>query len=191
MITLFTDASYCNKKNVAGWGSWVKADGWPTGRTYGGQLQKIYSSGEAELLAVERILEILFRSGHMNGHETIIIQSDSMHALDCIMAHKPIRSTFSAGSGKRDVQAATPRNSPLPHGALDIVKQIEAYVLGRAIYLRHVKGHNGGESTRSWVNEKCDYIARQNLDNARRSCITNQRVLESESQRSGVGCGTS
>lgn len=165
-LTLFADASYCAKTKAGGWGAWFKTDGMKEGVLIGGTFKTaMTNSSEAELAALANALTRLCNDGRLVPVAELMVQSDSMRALQLI-AHKlpgVIRRKHKDGLHVHD-GVLTP--SPTEVAALGRIGLIrgEAEML---LVVRHVKGHSpwGG---RSWVNRQCDEIAKRHMEMERK-----------------------
>jgi ribonuclease HI len=156
---MFTDASHCPHTKAAGWGAWAKRSEWDAGRVAGGRIDRIVeSSTEAELCGIANALHHFAYVGALDGITSVMIQCDSTMALGAICKAIP-DARQSPGKGRRDVKVIQPRT---PHAAIEreALEHIRRLTLTRRVILRHVKAHQEGQG-RSWVNGKCDGMARR------------------------------
>ncbi len=163
MATVFTDASFCPKTRAAGWGAWVINSELQRGLVFGGPIpdKRITSADHAELQAMRFGLMRVKAAGHLDGHVAVMLQSDSVTALQVVLRGYR-NAMWTAGKGHKDVKRlnGTSLDGKLVHEAMIDIKHVLA---GRALWLRHVKGHGDSETGRSWVNNVCDAEAKQHM----------------------------
>lgn len=162
-MTMFSDASVDGKTGAAGWGSWIKRDGWPSGLIFGAPFKnKLHKAGVAELCAIANTLHTI-RGETVAGISKIMVQSDSVEALAYIRAHVNNVSMAQHKDSAHVPYLVTPRKEldPLILQALGV---IEDFMRDECIdlQLRHVKGHTKGAG-RSWVNAQCDREAKKHM----------------------------
>jgi len=176
MITIFADASWCQHDQVAGWGAWVKADGWPKGQVFGGCLEFVSGSGLAEFRAIANAICHCKKQEWFADCESVMIQSDSTHALQTLMRLRGVPVYHAASKDSADTDKLFVRKRPLTREEIHYLELIRTATAGSKIYIRHVKGHKKGSSSRSWVNERCDAEAKLFLQIARQR--VSQKNLE-------------
>ena len=161
-MTLFTDASHCPSSKFAGYGAWAKANGWTEGKFFGGKLSRCNSSTEAELAAIAEAMAYLRRNGRLFDVRTVMVQSDSVRALELMVK------TFNATiSNHVDGCALDYRQNIFPSPAeRDYLEKIQTNRKDVALIVRHVRGHSRMGS-RSRVNAICDLMARRHMREAR------------------------
>lgn len=167
-MTLFVDASFCPNSLAAGWGSWAKRDDWDKGRYRGSALRTrnpITSSNAAEIAGIGMSLWQHQQLGDLQGLTGLMIQCDNVAALGFISTAIP-----------RAVRSGSQRLQPLEWGddplVAEVMEVIEASLVGvPAIGLRHVKAHTKNRDGRSWVNRRCDAIARKGMISRRKELI--------------------
>lgn len=169
LLTIFVDASYCQKTKVAGYGSWAKRRDWAIGRFGGGTVEGCKDAAEAELRAIAHALEAVEMAADV---ECIMIQSDCLRALHLIRILVPdAYASFQYGTAPIPTAPIAPSNHE--RDSLHRIRDV-----GRRIMLRHVKGHKEGDG-RQWVNAQCDKVAKDWMRGARKkaqeakSCATN------------------
>ncbi len=157
MMTIFVDASVCHRTGAAGWGAWARCDGWTSGRIFSGELKARYgNSTEAEAAAIANALHLLSKAGDLEGVAVILVQSDSMQALDSLIRIAgAVASNHADGvplpiAGKRKRFTPTERIAPV---------RIRETIGDRRLLVRHVRGHREG-GARQWVNRACDEAAK-------------------------------
>lgn len=176
MITIFADASWCQHTKVAGWGAWVKADGWQKGEVLGGCIDFSISSGMSELRAIANAILFCKKQNWFAEGESIMVQSDSTAALQVLLRCTRVRVFYTSSADISDARILGSRKKPLDKEELHFLNKIQDAVLGSKIYVRHVKGHKKGATSRSWVNERCDAEAKLFLQIARQR--VSQKNLE-------------
>lgn len=165
-ITMFADASLNPNTKTSGWGFWIKGDGRES-LSAGGPLRNFHSNScVAELEAIANGLDCASASGYFRPSDvTIMIQSDSLEALGCLLQARPsiVNSKHEAGAS---VTVRRRRMNDRHEAAVrHILKIIDRHGLSAAI--RHVRGHKGGGG-RNWVNRLCDSLANKGRKAAER-----------------------
>lgn len=142
LVTLITDASWCPGSRVGGWASWARGNG--AKMAMSGQLRGIaHSSTEAEMMALVNGLHVTVQGFRLMAGDRVLVQSDCVPALEQLA---------------------------LDHGAYEGVRKAwHSLVQARGLLVeyRHVRGHEGGHSARSWVNEWADREAKKHMRAAR------------------------
>ena len=160
LITIFADASHCPHTKAAGWGAWAKGDGWKQGVTFGGSLGiRTNNSAEAELAAIASAVRTLFNNDSMRKYDAVMIQSDSLRALQVIYHALDTCHIANHSEGAPIPYTAQLTLSPAEKKTADNLVEL---LRGRMVYVRHVRGHQRGGG-RSWVNRTCDEIARRGM----------------------------
>lgn len=159
LLTLYSDASFCPKTLAAGWGAWAKRDDWDRGQLYSGAIpERPPNPGVAELLGLAYAIEAMARGGHLDGITCLVLGLDSHEAMATLAR---LSHAAPASAESPTVHAAVANGARNPsEAARQAVSRIVSSVGGRMMRLRHVKGHGGGKTARSWVNEQCDRAAR-------------------------------
>lgn len=161
-ITVFTDASFQPQTGAAAWGAWAKREGWAEGYRFGGYfMQQMPSSNAAEICGLANAVHLLGRDGKLDGINKVMLQSDSLHALQLIWAfipHVSLAAVKNAPIGVLKEPAKERAASKQPYmTAINVLTQVmETHNF--AFELRHIHGHRRG-SGRTWVNRQCDLIA--------------------------------
>lgn len=162
MLTLFADASFCPKTGAAGWGSWAIKDGWPKGKFLGGPIRReLSTSNTAELCGIAAALWKHDQDGDLEGVTALMLQCDNVTALGYILAALPQASVRRLKNQRNAPIGLARTQNKLHLEALDAIRKAGH---GRRIFLRHVKGHNGTDDGRSWVNTQCDAEARRHME---------------------------
>ena len=157
MLTLFADASFSLNPRKAGYGAWAIHDSWERGYSFGGKLPlSLTNSTMAEVLAIAGAIEHLRRVQKW-PKDTVMIQSDSHHALSALKGNLPNARVNNHKRHSVDFSLRSPCLSPLEREAVEYVAHA---TFGVQVYLRHIKGHTQGEG-RNWVNALCDRLARK------------------------------
>lgn len=182
-FTIFVDSSMCPTTGAGGVGVWCKKDYWERGSTFGGRLErKVSDSTEAELLGIAQAFEYISKYQEFSKVTYLMLQCDSLYALHSLIKFAgfvPAKTihTSDADVG-RQAHQANPKYRDL---ALRIRSTVQDVPL---VVVRHIKGHREGASSRSWVNERCDAIAKEFMRKARseayaRAGMANKRLRES------------
>lgn len=170
MITLFTDAAYCETTKLGGYGAWCKADGWQRGVFFGGKIKNVLNSSECELAGVMKALISMNRDGVLALHDEIFIQCDNVRALSALLslAGSKTKAFVKRSKDPTDVCIQIQPIRRKTENELHMLSILRGFVEGKTLFLRHVKGHNKKESSRGNINKICDKIARENLVRSRR-----------------------
>lgn len=157
-LTIFADASLYTDHGVVGWGGWARGDEREP-VLHGGSAPFYRDSAIAELWALALFAERLVGEGYITpADKAVIVQSDSLSGLNMINAKVPNSwATKKKGQGSDILRAKKVK----PEAAAAIDRLAKALSHADVIYLRHVKGHEGGKHARSWVNEQCDRRAKK------------------------------
>ncbi len=155
-ITIFADASYCNKTKAAGIAVW--------GRNATEFLRfsqaisfPVYSNTEAETIAMCTGVIMALETLSPDGGDRLSIQSDCIHAINALRDNK----------GSTEVEK---------HFCTKAANAMRDYNVTPTF--KHVKGHSGAGNPRSAVNDFCDRNARMRLQEARTSLV--KRVNEAK-----------
>lgn len=153
-MTIFADASVYQDKKVAGWAGYVRED----------DRKPLWFSGPAkfspdvttvELHALAMTVRNAFPYERQENHTHLLLQSDCLYGLE--MLWYALKNGWPVGSGDAKMSA---RKVPTI-GAWEQINLMLPHLVGReAVYLKHVKGHQNGVHARSWVNERCDKMAK-------------------------------
>lgn len=175
-MTLFCDASVCNRTGAAGWGAWVKRNDWERGRTFGAMFNSRHATAvEAELAGIATAVGLCRTEKLLDGVNVLMIQSDCMHALSMIAGFVPgvgISNTAEAAQ----VTRAKPTAKRTASDALSLMKLSTIVAeTGLIVTVRHVRGHKDGPG-RPWVNRQCDAEARKHMQRARNQAETEMRL---------------
>lgn len=155
-LTLFADASVYKDHKVAGWGGYARGDGRdPTWAQGPAKFDEDVTT--VELWALANIVESVVSSSYITSEDThILLQSDCLFGLEMLWCELP-NTWATAGS---DATIKTKRT--VTQSAKTPIQSIKANLSGcQLIYLKHVKGHKNGIHSRSWVNERCDVMAKE------------------------------
>lgn len=148
LITLFTDASYCERTGIAAYAAWAKADG-RTLRRAGVLKQPAPDSAMAETMALVNGIHLALAGMRPPPNSRIIAQTDCMTAIGALnggirKARTIKRYAAVVAAYRRRVEAA----------------QV-------VVEFRHVGGHKGTATPRNAVNTWCDEECRRLLREAR------------------------
>lgn len=149
-ITLFADASFCDKTKAAGIAIWAR-DADKHCRRSKALTFAVDSASQAEGIALGTAILFVLREFSYQPGDRLSIQSDCLAALDLF--------------------ATTPkRKKPLPGCESEMRSKVlqEVHQAGLTLCPKHVKGHEGTKNARSAVNTWCDENARSQMREARR-----------------------
>ncbi|MDD2878768.1 MAG: hypothetical protein PHZ23_16240 [Acidiphilium sp.] len=150
LITLFTDASFCNTSKIAAYAIWAKTSG-KTIRHSGLMKSKAPNSHMAETVALVNGIFVVCALMSPEPGSKIIAQSDCVAAINTLMGEHPLRR-----------KASRAIFAPVIRSYREQVKRS-----GVIVEFRHVRGHQGAVTTRNAVNEWCDNECRRLLRAAR------------------------
>lgn len=177
-ITIFVDASWCPRTFAGGVGAWVKKEGWGRGYTLGAPLpNKTPSSSSAELLGIHQVIKFLHEQGDLRDVDWLVLQCDNTNALAAVMRWGKFQEA--ATKGDRDVRVKLEYATAFRGHERAWAKEVGEWTSHmRSRLVRHVRGHQEGTTTRSWVNEKCDEIAKLYMRAARRKAYDGGSVAK-------------
>jgi ribonuclease HI len=148
LITLFTDASYCQHTRLASFAIWAKCDG-QTIRRSGVFKERQPSSTMAELRALVNGLAYVVTKMKPASGSRIIAQ------VDCLVAIRSLTQEPKRLKKRRLIAAEREFVAQKITGA------------GISVEYRHVGGHKGTVTARNAVNCWCDQECRRHLREAR------------------------
>jgi ribonuclease HI len=156
MLTVFVDSGWRPDTGAAGWGAWARRSEWPSGRTFGGALRSpCASASEAELKGIANVLWRLRADGSLEGISRVLLQCDSLRALELLYRHSRVK--HGACGASPQGCAVEWRHYIEPTAAeRRAIETAEAAVGSCVLLLRHVRGHQGNGHPRTAVNEACD-----------------------------------
>lgn len=146
LVTVFSDASYDHRLQLAGWGAWAKSE---RRRAYdGGRMRgTILNSSEAEVLAAVNAIAMAISRGVIGKGDRIILEADCLR----------VQYAFAS-----EVRLTSNEKLAMQHWAH------QKTMLELSLIYRHVPGHTQGNEPRLWVNNLCDRLARDGLRQARK-----------------------
>ncbi len=158
-VTMFADASIYAQHRVAGWAGFIRADAqspvWVKGKAP--FTNKRSCVDDAETYALSRTVLHAKTCGLIEeGTTHVLLQSDSLTALSYFWF--VLDNCHPTRGG--DAQLLNPKK-PNNHSK-SYVSEVGSILRGmEVVYLKHVKGHRNGVRARSWVNERCDKLAKE------------------------------
>lgn len=159
-VTILSDASYCSKHKVAGYGFWIACH---RGKLGGGGIieEDVDDVNAAEMMAVANSIWHGLNASLICKGDNLLIQSDSLGAIDRLRG----------------------RNVTITQQQLRVIGYYEKVVsrLELTVRFKHVKAHTSREEARFVANRMCDKRAKENLRAARRNKTTQihiQRIEE-------------
>lgn len=153
LVTVFSDASWCPRTKVGGWGAWAKSGRVQWGVQFSGAFRRqANDSNEAELMAAACALASVLGSEVATAGDTILFEIDNEHALRLVT---------------HDEQVEIRARSALEREAIEVLLELKSrHAL--TFKTRHVKGHSGRQRRdRFGVNELCDRLAKKHMLDAR------------------------
>lgn len=156
-VTILTDASYCSRYKVAGYGFWIASH---RGKLGGGGkvVEDVEDVNAAEMMAIANAIWHGLNSRLLQKGDTLLIQSDSLGAIDRLRG----------------------RAVTMTQQQLRVIAYYEKVVrrLEFNVRFRHVKAHTMNEAPRFVANRMCDKRAKENLRAARREKIAQVHIQQ-------------
>jgi ribonuclease HI len=161
-ITVFADASFCDKTKAAGWGAWYRGDGMTSGMYVSGIVPALCTgSHDAEFWGIAMALAKVKEALKGQKPRVIILQCDNVHALAWVKSFLPNAKPVGAHHETHEI-TNPPRKTPLAmRPAIDLLRGVDPDC---KIWLKHVKAHENGVTGRSHINERCDRNAYYQMD---------------------------
>lgn len=152
LVSLFTDASLCGQTDVAAWASWGKSTR-GTFRDQGILPVTTKNTTLAELMAIVLGIESLIANAIALRGDKFLLQSDSKQALQIL------RDSATSGRGTWEDHKET----------LNYIFEYKASLeqAGYSFIYKHIKGHSGSDTPRTWVHSDCDTRAKEQMRRAR------------------------
>ncbi|HUN43826.1 MAG TPA: RNase H family protein [Acetobacteraceae bacterium] len=150
LITLFTDASYCNRSRIGAYAAWAKADG-RTVRHSGVLKQSVANSSLAETMALVNGIFVALTAMRPPAASKIIAQTDCLTAIHALTGLLRKAATITQ------------------YEAVVVAYREKIAAAGIIVEFRHVSGHKGTVTPRNAVNTWCDAECRRLLRAARAS----------------------
>ncbi len=146
LVSVFADASFCPNTHAGGWGAWVKSERGTSvsGAAFASQL---VSATEAELCAAVNGVHHALTKGIAVTGDVILVTSDCMAVVRWIV---PVVMHGRDPGSETQIQAASQLRGWAKRYGLRFVS-------------KHVPGHAGPGTPRTWVNEWCDKRARRHM----------------------------
>jgi ribonuclease HI len=164
--TIIADAAFCIMTKAGGWGAWIKA-GRQAGHVTGGAFkEKMPSSNISEVAALANALAVAKCRGMIQPGATVMLQSDSTHALGLILWKIPMCISRPAAGGLEVNRPKRVSVHQRDHPALVSIAEL-AKEMDLKLVVRHVKGHTKGADGRHRINILCDQIAKAGKEAAK------------------------
>lgn len=157
-VTVLSDASYCPKYKVAGYGYWIACGRGKLGG--GGQiLEDVEDTNAAEMMAIcnavwHGVTDKLIQEG-----DNLLIQTDSLAAIDRLRGQR--------------VVTVTEQQSRVIAYYEKAIRRLEL-----SVHLRHVKGHTLHQEARYVANRMCDKRAKEQMRAARKTKIAQPYIQQ-------------
>jgi ribonuclease HI len=141
LVTVMSDASYCDKTKASGWGVWIKSERGLYQN--GGNFKKDPSNNyEAEAMALATAVHLAFAYNLAMFGDKLILQTDCMMVVHAV-----------EGSRRKPARG-------LLKEAVDFIKEtIEKN--GCILDIRHVRAHCPTAGKRNYINDLCDKLAKK------------------------------
>lgn len=201
LITLFSDASMCEKHRVGGWAAWLKCDRHRYPFRAGAPFSvRVNDTAMAESMAVVNALAAALKVGFIEAEDVVLVQTDNnsvMGVLEGTVRRRMSKTTrLRKGLSRSQAKAILKeRNSEIEIVSAMFLGLVERH--GLVIRWRHVKGHRGNIDRRSAVNTYCDKQARIHMRSARSRTTTPlvdmmaaRNAARAARQELGVGVST-
>lgn len=171
LITLFSDASMCEKRKVGGWAAWLRCDRrrYPH-RTGAPFTVRVNDTAMAESMAVVNALASGIAQGFVEPEDVVLIQTDNNSVMGVLEGTVIRRMSKAVRKRKGLTQAQAKRIVRERNAEIGMVSAMFLSYVARhslTIRWRHVKGHRGNIDRRSAVNTYCDQQARAHMRTAR------------------------
>lgn len=142
LVSLFTDASFHPSSGAAGWGAYAISDRSKT--LNGGAIKEnCRTNNDAELLAALYGLRMAAAHRILRPKDEVLLQSDSSHVLYVLQTFAIRSDDWSKEVHDRIRKGLAEWNCTLR--------------------TRHIKGHSGTGTARTWAHDKCDKLARKGM----------------------------
>lgn len=147
-VTILSDASYCPKYKVAGYGFWIACHRGKLGG--GGQIvEDVEDTNAAEMMAICNSIWHGVTDRLIERGDRLLIQTDSLAAIDRLRGHR--------------VVTLTQQQKRIIAYYEKVVHRLEL-----SVQLRHVKGHTVHQEPRFVANRMCDKRAKEQMRAARK-----------------------
>lgn len=157
-VTILSDASYCPKYKVAGYGFWIACGRGKLGGS-GQILEDVEDTNAAEMMAVCNAIWHGITDQLIERGDRLLIQTDSLAAIDRLRGQRVV--TFT--NQQRRIVAYYEKT----------VRRMELNV-----QLRHVKGHTVHQEARFVANRMCDKRAKEQMRAARKTKMAQPYIQE-------------
>lgn len=158
LLTIFCDVSFCERTRTSGWGGWYRGPGMEKGKFIGGFIDaRCVSSNDSEFWGLALALKQALWDIRDQKLTAVVVQCDNLAALAWLSKYHPKAAPVSRKHGTHEIPAPSSKVPSSMLGAVSIIRKIDP---GLLIWLKHVKGHEKGATSRSAVNEQCDRLAK-------------------------------
>jgi ribonuclease HI len=148
---------------------------------------KTPSSSSAELCGIHQTIKFLHEQGDLKDVEVLMLQCDNTNALAAIMRWAKFGEATT--KGERDVRIKLEYATSFQPREREWAREVGEWTSHmRSRLVRHVRGHQQGTTTRSWVNEKCDEIAKDAMRRARRKAHDGSNVAKERVRKPDTFC---
>lgn len=157
-VTIISDASYCPKYKVAGYGYWIASGRGKLGGS-GQIVEEVEDTNSAEMMAVCNAVWHALTERLVEHGDALLIQTDSLAAIDRLRNKRVVTMT--------DQQTR-------------ILAYFEKTVrrMNLNVQFRHVKGHTIHQEPRYIANRMCDKRAKEEMRAARKTKMAQPYIQE-------------
>lgn len=169
-VTIYSDASICNKTLAGGWAGWIKSD---RGTLKADNIlkNKINDTSIAEAMAAINTLIYAIKNDAIQNGDKVILTTDNDGVMDILEGKASRKFTFKKARKKKisiwkfskNINNA---NKYIKEISSDYKKYVKKYNL--IIKWAHVKSHTNKNDPRSYINSNCDKRAKLNMKKARK-----------------------
>jgi ribonuclease HI len=155
IITIYTDAGFCYKTQIASWACFIKTDGF--NHSHDGVIKENCKNPlQAEIKAIGNAIFIAGKliSGINNYH--LVVVTDSQASIDYF--ENKVKRKFNNDAYKITDNKQT----------LDLVASIKSRITS-SVSFKKVKAHSNNDGKRSYINSKVDAACKINLAKAKQN----------------------
>ena len=149
VLTVYSDASVCNRSGAAGWGCWVRNDAGDR-RSFSGPIGRtVLNSTDAEFCAAANAIHAACKSLQPVPGTLIVLVTDCLMLVQALRGAKPRKRSSTQGEATRFI--------------LDLVKERKC-----SLRCNKVKAHSDQDGARSYINRIVDQLAKAAMQKRRR-----------------------
>lgn len=161
VLTVYTDASVCNRSGAAGWGCWVRNDAGDR-RSFSGPIGRtVLNSTDAEFCAAANSIHAACKSLKPVPGTLIVLVTDCLTLVQALRGAKPRKRTSVQGEASAFI--------------LTLVKNLDCQ-----LRCNKVKAHSDRDGARSYINRIVDQLAKAAMQKRRRELAPQAKQLALE-----------